>query len=881
MKKFLIAIIFIIPIVVVLALSVTSTIIVMTTPVNPTGMELRDSSNRVLERDDIVKVDIRDTEEFIIVNILPNMTPSKEITYERDEEAGDGVVSLEKVEGSTNRYRLIPQKMGVTKLVIRAKANVNVYSTVTIQVTADTIERITLYNGEGTTIEGVYPITGKERLYYDIYPIDALSNNDAVWSSTFEDIAVVGKNGTVTPVSRGYGEIRVTAKDKDGNIHNARITIDTNGAVANTDVVYTADVTGITSEWIKTHVAVAPEETDVEYAGNDVYRLTSVVEGEQAVAEVQVVQCDESEWGFTDNLETIYTANGPYYITIGYLVSGDDITEGISYSSSDNSVMTVSAYGELIPVKAGVVTLTVTYNGEFIQKEITVRERPVAFELEMQSADAKLGIQMTRKWGNYWLDADGNLTSTFTFGILNDRNAFDIAWTVSTGENDEELVSLAPVGGDSQSVDITFLEAARGQAVTVTATLVVNKRPIANVRRSFTFNIIDGDAVNVYNWEQMRTVADMRDKHIVLQSDIFYNDTRLNIGLSGSIYGNGFVFDYSAYKLAAGQDVQYIFQASGYAPIGGELLFEDLGITGAPTLEEAESTACMVQLRDIQTPVTFRYCQIYNTARGIQAHGLHNLTVEGCILGDNYNCSFELGYENIEDRINGQPFYATQCKVTFRNNVFKNTTGPSIQFIPRLINESNINQVITPQVIVEGFMDTYNWVERGNLKSAFSAAFLTLVSERHLGGEARDLVTDMLSDIADSVIDQPQNDSLFYKYNGKEYASPCMFVMGLMCYVDENAFTISEEAHMQMLQMNFLDENGEPIGSMAGVEAVVSLFLKLPGITFTHPALFVSSDYSDGREPDIKPGDPVPNDQALYDRLTSGAMEKANASEKP
>ena len=539
MKKFLIAIIFIIPIVVVLALSVTSTIIVMTTPVNPTGMELRDSSNNVLERDDIVKVDIRDTEEFIIVNILPTMTPSKEITYERDEEAGDGVVELEKVEGSTNRYRLLPKKMGVTKLIIRAKANINVYrllpkkmgvtkliirakaninvyATVTVQVTADTIERITLYNGEGTTIDGIYKITGKERLYYDIYPIDALSNNDAVWSSTFEDVAVVSKNGTVTPVSRGYGEIRVTAKDKDGNIHHADVTINTNGAVANADVVYVADVTSITLDWIKTNVAVAPDETDVEYIGNDTYLLTSVVEDEQVTAEVKVVQCDESDWGFTDNLETIYTANGPYYTTIGYLVSGEDIESGVTYASSDNSIMTVSSYGELIPVKAGVVTLTVTFNGEYKQKEITVRERPVAFELEMQSADAKLGIQMTRKWGNYWFDENGALTSTFTFGILNDRNAFDIAWTVSTGENGEELVTLTPTGDGTQSVDITFLEASRGQSVTVTATLVVNKRPIANVRRSFTFNVIDEDAVNVYNWEQMRTVADMRDKQIVI-----------------------------------------------------------------------------------------------------------------------------------------------------------------------------------------------------------------------------------------------------------------------------------------------------------------------------------------------------------------------------
>ena len=63
MKKFLICVICIIPIVVVLALSVTSDIILMATPVNPSEMQLRNSDNEIIEDNAILKVDISETDE--------------------------------------------------------------------------------------------------------------------------------------------------------------------------------------------------------------------------------------------------------------------------------------------------------------------------------------------------------------------------------------------------------------------------------------------------------------------------------------------------------------------------------------------------------------------------------------------------------------------------------------------------------------------------------------------------------------------------------------------------------------------------------------------------------------------------------------------------
>ena len=61
MKKFLIAVICIIPIVVVLALSVTSNIILLTTPVNPESIVVKNSRNEVIEPGELITID-KDTE---------------------------------------------------------------------------------------------------------------------------------------------------------------------------------------------------------------------------------------------------------------------------------------------------------------------------------------------------------------------------------------------------------------------------------------------------------------------------------------------------------------------------------------------------------------------------------------------------------------------------------------------------------------------------------------------------------------------------------------------------------------------------------------------------------------------------------------------------
>ena len=72
MKKFLIGVIFLIPIVVVVALSATGTIIGLTTSPNPSDIIIKNSDNEVITKDsEPIRVDYRDDSDFLIIDVLP------------------------------------------------------------------------------------------------------------------------------------------------------------------------------------------------------------------------------------------------------------------------------------------------------------------------------------------------------------------------------------------------------------------------------------------------------------------------------------------------------------------------------------------------------------------------------------------------------------------------------------------------------------------------------------------------------------------------------------------------------------------------------------------------------------------------------------------
>ncbi len=888
MKKFLIGVIFLIPIVVVIALSATGAIISLTTPVNPSDIVIKNSDNEEIDRNDIIKIDSKNFDEFIIIDVLPAITQDKAITYERVEEAGSGEIELEQV-GDSNRYSIVPKKIGVTKLEIRAKANVNVYEEVTFYVSSDSIETMFIYDSNGLDVGEYRQVRTTERLYLDINPIDAVRDNDIQWTSSNTSVATVSQNGTINVVSRGLARIKATVIDKDGNTVSEYVDIDTNDTVITKDKIYVAEE--IDGDWLKENNIVLDSEATINNLGNGSFEVVS----EDGVYTIEAVIADESDWAITDIPDVMYLRNGGYTPLVIKLLE-DEIVEDFTVSFSDASILEYQKEtGLIIPTAPGNVTINISYNGETKSQSVVVRDNPVAFELELGTADQKLGIQLDRTYGLYWLDESNNLITTYKFGLADKRNTFDVEWSI----NDTSFAEITRVG-EGQDIIINFKEEAQGQSVVITATLKINGLLQQRVKRSFTFKIKDQkNSINVYNFAQAKWVRDFKFYNMVLQSDIIA--TEILEDVTASVYGNGFKwngvgisnmalddgaveYDYEE-LIDRSRDDRYKANYELFVAEGNEtVVFEDMIMFNANSIDESENRGVGLKTEALwdekrptfdsypekDIPVIIRYLQVYNTHRGIQMGYHYDLTVEGCILGDNYETCAHAYYYNENARRSKD-----DNKLTFKNNVFKISSGPSVMVSSVPIDmdiNSNVNSA--PVLKFEGFNDVYNWKTKEEFVDSLNS-LITGYLGMFTSGELKEAINNILFPVLDKVLLDISNgddiQDLYYKYAGEEYVSFGCLGLGALFYFDSSKVTVESE-NLMLTDLPFRDSAGNPVGRMASLESLIKTLAPSVGMnnvtTLCNPSTIICTNFSKG-EPEIKPGDPVPNSKELYEKLTS------------
>ncbi len=888
MKKFLIGVIFLIPIVVVIALSATGAIIGLTTPVNPQEIVVKNSDNEEIKRGDVIKIDSKNFNEFIIIDILPQITQNKGITYERVEEAGDGEIELEKM-GESNRYSLIPKKIGVTKLEIRAEANVNVYTEVTFYVSSDSIEEMHIIGADGTILGEYLEIVESTNLYLDIYPYDALYDNNVIWTSSNSNVVSVSANGKLNVKGRGDARIRVTAVDKDGNTVTAQIDVNTERAVIPSKLVYST--TALSEEEIKESY-VFDEEAIVEEIGSNQFSITT----EEGVTNLEVVVVGAEEWDIVELPSLMYLRNGGYVLLASYLASGKKLEGALSFSDSE-AFEYVKETDLIVPKKTGVFTISYVADGVTKSRDVVVKDNPVAFELEMGTAEQKLGIQLDRTFGRYWLNDQFELITTYNFGLADKSNAFDVEWSV----NDESYATITPTG-EGQNIVIDFKEASEGQSVVVTARLKVNNFVNDRVKRSFTFKVREeGNTINVYKFEQAKWIRDFRFYNIALQANIIAPE-RIE-DLTASVFGNGFKwdasnvpldqmdlddgsieFDYEDFVFYSRRD-EHKVNYEYFLQEGNEsVIFEDMIMFNANSLEEAngrgvaiKSEALWHETRPIfndfpekEIPVYFRYLQVYNTHRGLQIGYHYDVTVEGCILGDNAETSVFAFYYNENDRRLDIP-----NKLVFRNNVFKISSGPSI-LVASVPIDMNIDSSVNcaPDLRFEGFNDMYNWKTKEEFVQCISGligSYVGMFTDGALKDAIDQFLMPALNDVVKEISKGDEIQDLYFKYAGKEYVSLGAVGLGALFCFDATNVTIQSE-NLMLKDLPFRDSNGNPAGKKLG--SLENLMKKLaPELgmknvtTLCNPSAVVCTNFSKG-EPDIKPGDPIPNSIDLYDKLT-------------
>ena len=944
MKKFLIAVICIIPIIVVLALSATSDIILNFAPVNPESIVVKDSSNNEIDTDALIMAST-DTNDFLIIDIYPTITPDKSITYEQ---VGGGTASIElEQQGDSNRYDIIAEGSGAVSLIVRAKKNINVQVQLNFYVQSTKVNELSIFDNHGNVVESTdsiqngyddlepYRLTGPARFVYDANPIDALGDEEAQWFVAVGKDLVSVDNGIVRPLKRpttgesGLAIVKLELYDKDVTLHERYFAVDVSGAVASQDSVY-ADSEADLEAVIQGTLLI---QNDLKFSyssiGGDVYVVSGSYtdeKGEKQEFEFEInVSIGGAKWGFIDGYSTIYTNNGNYFAAFGYIGGAafdENETQSIVLTSSDDKALSVGLSGrkwKLTPLKAGKVTLRAEKDGAVVEKEIVVRERPLVIFQDLVTADSQLGIRMDRTWGTEWVKTENGetaYTSDFRMGIRGDTNAFDVLWTATVTDFEggtvnvapayggtepteeqpaeigaEEYVRLIPAGDGTQAVVMRLNpQKMLGATMTLTASVLVDNRPIGNVTASFTFKFHDIPSVNVYTWDEMYWSVCNMNRDIIMQSAITVPDEVFAannadvdaIDMRSSMYGNGFLFQMTGVaphdKLSVfGIEGHFYHFMKGQQTVSGEvydrgIVFEDMRISGMPTMDELvkiseQGKSSYFFCRSWSSEkITYRYCQIYNCTKGVHAHGSDLFTLEGCIIGDNYTTGGELAY-SVANHNSG-------CKLVLKNNVFKTSRGPSLMISPRQLVDEVLNQSITPYISVEGFLDVYNWKTRKQLPDVFSTTVGTMVSA-YVPSSLLD-VPEIVSNAMTEVMNNEIYDDLFFNYAGEQYISLAVTVLGLMCTTTPDRITIADGTGMASFEMPLRDANGTPLGELKNLESMIPSIGKLVGnatvakMKISHNPAIICPDFSTG-SPNIMPGEQIPNDRELYDRLTGKA----------
>ena len=116
---------------------------------------------------------------------------------------------------------------------------------------------------------------------------------------------------------------------------------------------------------------------------------------------------------------------------------------------------------------------------------------------------------------------------------------------------------------------------------------------------------------------------------------------------------------------------------------------------------------------------------------------------------------------------------------------------------------------------------------------------------------------------------------MFFNYGGEEYIAFGIVELGLICPapVLGEDITIDPASGVIQSRMKMTDENGSTMGDMASLQILIdiikSVVTDLSQMSISNDIIIVCPDFSTA--PKIMPGEQVPNDRELYDRLTGKA----------
>ena len=825
MKKVMIGVLVIIPIIIMLIVGMVTNFVSTQAHI---GVEkvVVDKSTCTIHLSDLTINDkgqrIVNLNDYIGVTVLPEKASNKTVTWSIEGEvesmnssldlSGEELVTL--IDSDVN-----PVASNTTGMML-----VSNYCHFTVAVQAEqakarcTVE-ITDADVQSVKIEGKSEISvGESALLTAKYsPIGSLVT-EGRWESLNPDVATVDANGVVKGLKAGQTEIVMYAVQSGaGNeIASERfaVTVKAAGSAFGNTVYVAGDAVSLAEAGI--------DKDNVQSVSGGV-RSDDTLNITEAHAEVTLtdggkvvfVKCASDD--FVIENADIFTYDGesanPYIVAINDIpltlsaawradIGAPETAPAVTWRSSNENVAYVDENGFVHAVSEGEVTVSANCNGKVQTLNLLVANKIVMVNLEITNESLKVGLALETIFASQKYDVSYKLVpNTVEFRTLlptpTGDSSFYNAFTF-TVEDEYADKDIAFFNGNV----LTFIPENITERTTVTVTVKAKYPRYPDMQnlteKSVTLDVVSG--VQVSTLEELYTAADASldyekytengsEKYryrkpvvdaITLVNDIEIKENSFNRRtpeICSDFYGNGnMIYSTKAFIGETGTDM--LLQRGDGKVVSNVTLTtnRDIGdeitdVEGAQGLRGYGITFDITPgdrygLDETRHSNTLEYSIVQNAGTGIGVNGI-DLTLEGCIVRNMGGTGVYVPTNLYEYEDNGVKTYGTKYSViTTHNVVMSNLIGTAMSF--QYVNFSGKNKEIAEAEVAKGHNSGLAQTGFLDIYNWQPVTALNLIDKNTIDSSLGSLV-DIATGALGSALLDPKFSDMVRQYNGETY----------------------------------------------------------------------------------------------------------------
>ncbi|MEG1791476.1 MAG: Ig-like domain-containing protein [Clostridia bacterium] len=554
----------------------------------------------------------------------------------------------------------------------------------------------------------------------------------SMWESDDPSIVSVDNNGILTAKKAGQVVITVKIKSPDSCIINekgevkvvevakeitSKIKVTSSEGNFKFDSYYTTSSSVNLSEFANGTNCSIISDSDAVIVGNVLnFNSAKAVIVKRGNTEIVVGRCESDDLIF-ENAElmekNIKINRLPTSLNCAYRATGKGEINNVVYSSSNTNIAEINSSGLINAKEDGDVVFTATVGGKSINIAFKVVTPVTYIVLSDSGADEKRGIARECIYGNMYYNKQGEIVFTRKMEVKKPvgQSPLDFIWESNrsdiTSIDENGIITFAPIISGIQNVSITV----KSKNTAYSADTV-----------SAVYNFKVAQGINVFDKFEIVNAANTRKIDIFVQKDIhFYNEEGrgIFINLYTNLFGNGRMIDYTnidpednlgGYIISirdSNVKLRNLTVRAAQPPDDDNLVISKATYHGnCVEIFPNDGQRC-----DIFKNIKVEYCLLEYAKWAFVSYG-GEVSFEGCVMRNtsNYNLYVDISRRDYQDCNEkgepiGQPYqYSSNSSVTIKNCIFAKSLVTCLGF-----NSSDAGLDGFSYLKVEGFMEIYNW----------------------------------------------------------------------------------------------------------------------------------------------------------------------------